>query len=160
MAEVLQKVVDELRQGEFGKIYSYLELCAPSEECRHRFLTSDGHFKEQVKQTVDRLSTLGNGELEIRDSTLALRNLLDVVGAYASLIGYHRYQFALDMIESVAEDQTFAVRVAALAARERSVLIGHGYKGPAVSADGGINPQNIANRMRGAQVAASAVIMN
>ena len=67
-----------------------------------------------MKKTVDRLSTAGNGEIELQDSGQALRNLLEVLGAYTSLIGYQRYQFASDMIESAAEDQTFAVRRSAL----------------------------------------------
>src|SRR4029077_13730373 len=98
-------------------------------------------------------------EIEIQDSKLALRNLLEILGAYVSLTGYQRYQVVSDMIESVAEDQTFAVRRSELAEKERSALIGLGTERLAGPHDGGFNSPNIANIMRGVQIAASAVIM-
>jgi hypothetical protein len=150
---------DELRQGEFGKIYSYLEICAPSEECQHRFLISNADSKEPVRQTVDRLSMLAKEEIDPRDATLTLRSALDVLGRYVSLIGYQRYLFATDMIESASENQIFAVRESELAAKERSILISHGFEGPAVPYARGIDPPDIARTMRAAQIAASTVIL-
>jgi hypothetical protein len=150
---------NELRQGEFGIVYSYLEICSPSDECQHRFLTAAPNLNEQVMQTIGRLSMLANTEIaRPLDSTLTLRNLLDILGRYVSLIGYQRYLLASDMIEAVTEDQIFAIRESALNTKERSVLISHGLQGLAAYHAGGIKPEDIANMMRAAQTAASAVI--
>jgi len=149
----------EIRQGEFGKIYAYLEICTPGTACAHHFLTAADNLAEQVMQTIGRLSTTANAEVgRPLDSTLALRNLLDILGRYVSVIGYQRYLLGVDTIESVTDDQIFAIRQSALNAKERSVLISHGLEGLAAYYSGGIKPEEIANLMRAAQTAAQAVV--
>ncbi|MDQ1592887.1 MAG: hypothetical protein QOG71_3514 [Pyrinomonadaceae bacterium] len=165
--------VDEnnrLKKGLFGQIYGNLRPCPAgaacpfTEQCYADALCSqplltDQMMSQQVLETVGILATAAEGEVgKPLRATQHLRNLLDVLGRYVSLVGYHQYLLLADTIEAGTNKHLFAIRHSALNTRNREMLVGHGLEGLAAYHAGGLKPEEIANFFRAAQSIAIGVL--
>lgn len=132
--------------GLFGQVYRYLDSASAS-GLRHPFDIDDN---EQVIQTIGRLAAIAEKETDGRkpEATLKLRNLMDVLSRYVSLIGYHQYLLLADMIEAGVDKNLFSIRLSAINMREREMLVSHGLEGLAAYHAGGLKPEDIANFFR------------
>jgi hypothetical protein len=163
-----------LREGDFGKIYRYLLPCSAKDCPSHPFVSDPD---EQVLMTIATLAVRANKEvgsppheatptertnkkvqLPPFEATLALRELMDIIARYSSLIGYQRFLLLEDGIDEATDEQLLAIRVSAVNADSRATLIRHGLEGIATYEAGGITPDDVANVFRAAQTIASAVI--
>jgi hypothetical protein len=159
-----------LQKGLFGQIYGNLRPCPPgaacpfTEQCDAGALCSeplltDQMMSQQVLETVGILATAAQGEVgKPLHATQHLRNLLDVLGRYVSLVGYHQYLLLADTIEAGTNKHLFAIRRSALNTRNREMLVGHGLEGLATYHAGGLKPEEIANFFRAAQSIAIGVL--
>jgi hypothetical protein len=145
-----------LTQGLFGQVYTYIASCSGESCPKYGFVTDQ---REQVLETAGKLATAANREVgtELR-STMQLRNLMDVLGRYVALVGYHKYLLLADVIESGTDTHLFAIRRSSLNTQERAMLLSHGLDGLAAYHAGGLKPEEIANFFRAAQAAATAAL--
>ena len=141
-------------KGLFGQIYRYLTV--PS-DVRYPFVTDEN---EQVLQTIGRLAAIAEKETDGRrpDATMKLRDLMDVLSRYVSVIGYHQYLLLADAIEAGADKNLFSIRRSAINIREREMLVAHGLDGLTAYHAGGIKPEEVANFFRAAQSIAVGVL--
>jgi hypothetical protein len=147
-----------LTAGLFGQIYEYVVPCPQGGNCAGHFLT-DQTQSEQVLETVGKLSVAAKGEVgtPLR-ATLQLRNLLDVLGRYATLIGYQKYLLLADTVESAVDTHLFSIHLSALNTKDREMLVSHGLDGLAAYHAGGLKPEEIANFFRAVQTIAISVL--
>jgi len=144
--------------GLFGQIYRALTTSAPeTEDLRYPFVTDEN---EQVIQTIGKLAVVAENETDGRplDATMKLRDLMDVLSRYVTLVGYHQYLLLAEMIEAGVEKNLYAIRLSAINTREREMLVAHGLEGLAAYHAGGLKPEEIANFFRAAQSIAVGVL--
>ena len=147
----------KLVEGDFGKVFTYITPCASPAQCPTNGFLRDPN--EQILVTVGTLAEDASKEVGTTPkATLALRNLMDVLARYTSLVGYQRFLLLRSGIEAVTEEQLAAIRVSAVNANSRATLISHGLEGITTYEQGGITPEDVANVFRAAQTIASAVI--
>ena len=114
---------------------------------------------EQVMQTIGRLATVAEKEVGTPlTATMKLRNLLDILGRYTTLAGYHKYLVLSDVIEAGTDELLFSIRRSAINTRERELLVSYGLDGLVAYHAGGIRPEQIANFFRAAQTIALGVM--
>jgi hypothetical protein len=114
---------------------------------------------EQVMQTIGRLATEAEKEVgKPLDATMKLRNLLDILGRYTTLAGYHKYLVLSDVIEAGTDELLFSIRRSSLNTKERELLVSYGLDGLVAYHAGGIRPEQIANFFRAAQTIALGVM--
>jgi hypothetical protein len=158
------------QKGLFGQIYQNIQPCAPGAPCpftdqctpgalcSEPFLTQQ-MLSQQVMETVGILATAAEGEVgKPLRATQQLRNLLDVLGRYVSLVGYHKYLLLADTIEAGVNKHLFSIRRSALNTRNREMLVRHGLQGLATYHAGGLKPEEIANFFRAAQSIAIGIL--
>lgn len=157
-------------QGLFGQIYGNLRPCPPGQPCAFteqctagalcsQPILTEQMMSQQVLETVGLLATTAEGEVgKPLKSTQHLRNLLDVLARYVSLVGYHRYLLLADTIEAGSNEHLFSIRRSALNTRNREMLVGHGLEGLTAYHEGGLKPEEIANFFRAAQSIAIGVL--
>ncbi len=157
-----------LNGGLFAKIYANITITKKCTEgpdtagtsgqtCLKYPFVSDP--SEQVLQTAGKLARKANAEVgKEPEATLELRDLMDTLSRYASLIGYHKYLLLSDTIEAATDKHLFAIRLSALNTQDREMLVSHGLDGLAAYYAGGVKPEEIANFFRAAQVAATGVL--
>jgi thioesterase domain-containing protein len=146
-------------RGLFGQVYAKIQPCPPgAADCAGRILTAD-MLSQQVLQTVGVLANAAQGEVgKPLQATQQLRDLLDVLARYVSLVGYHKYLLLADTIEAGTNKHLFSIRRSALNTRDREMLVGHGLEGLATYHAGGLKPEEIANFFRAAQSIATGVL--
>lgn len=138
-------------KGLFGQIYRALNTgIGASEDLKYPFVTNED---EQVIQTIGRLATAAeketNGAAPV--NTMKLRDLMDILSRYVSLVGYHKYLLLADVVEGGADENLFSIRKSAINMREREMLVAHGLDGLVAYHSGGIKPEEIANFFRAVQ---------
>jgi hypothetical protein len=145
-------------RGLFGQVYFYVLPCPTGANCSDRYVT-DATKSEQVIESLGKLSTIAKDEVgKPIKVTLQLRNLLDALGRYTSLGGYHKYLLLADTIEAGTETHLLSIRMSALNTRDREMLVSRGLDGLAAYHAGGLKPEEIANFFRAAQSIATGVL--
>ena len=110
-------------------------------------------------ETIGKLSAAAKNEVgKPINATMQLRNLLDVLGRYTSIVGYHKYLLLADTIEAGTDAHLFSIRLSALNTRNREMLVSHGLDGLASYHAGGLKPEEITNFFRAAQSIAIGVL--
>jgi len=145
-------------KGLFGQIYRTLTPnLASSDELQYPFVTDEN---EQVLQTISRLAAVAETEVGGKkpDATLQLRDLMDILSRYVTLVGYQQYLLLADTIEAGADVNLFSIRLSAINTREREMLVAHGLDGLVAYHSGGLKPEEIANFFRAAQSIAVGVL--
>ena len=146
------------KAGLFGQIYRALTINAPkTEDLRYPFVTDE---TEQVIQTIGKLAVLAEKETDGQPlvATMKLRDLMDVLSRYVTLVGYHQYVLLAEMIEAGVDKNLYAIRLSAINTKEREMLVSHGLEGLAAYHAGGLKPEEIANFFRAAQSIAVGVL--
>jgi hypothetical protein len=149
-----------LSQGLFKQIYANIDPacetgCPPSPQ---RFVNSS-NSGEQILVTIGKLAKLAHGEVGTElVATTQLRDLLDVLGRYVTLVGYQKYLLLADAVEAGTDTQLFAIRLSALNTKDREALVSNGLDGLAAYHSGGLKPEQIANFFRAAQSIALGVL--
>lgn len=145
-------------KGLFGQIYRALNTGAgASDDLNYPFVTNEN---EQVIQTIGRLAAAAqketNGAAPV--NTMKLRDLMDILSRYVSLVGYHKYLLLADVVEGGVDENLFSIRKSAINMREREMLVAHGLDGLVAYHSGGIKPEEIANFFRAVQSIAVGVM--
>jgi hypothetical protein len=146
------------KQGLFGQLYANLIAGVPaSPEHPYPFVTDEN---EQVLQTIGRLAALAETEVGGKklDATMQLRDLVDLLSRYVTLVGYQQYLLLADTVEAAADEQLFSIRLSAINTKEREMLVAHGLEGLAAYHAGGLKPEEIANAFRAVQAIAVGVL--
>lgn len=157
-------------KGLFGQIYRALTpvanadgKCDPdatakdADQLECPFVTDE---REQVLQTIGKLAARAEKEVggARPDATMQLRDLMDVLNRYVTLVGYQKYLLLADTVEAAADENLFSIRLSAINTREREMLVAHGLEGLAAYHAGGIKPEEIANVFRAVQSIAVAAL--
>lgn len=145
-------------QGLFGQIYRALaQATGGPNDLKYPIFTDEN---EQVLQTIGKLAALAEKEVggAKPDATMKLRDLMDILSRYVTLVGYQQYLLLADTIEAGADTNLFSIRLSAINIREREMLVAHGLDGLAAYHSGGLKPEEIANFFRAAQSIAVGVL--
>ncbi len=144
-------------QGLFGEVYRAIAPGAAKEpELKYPFVTDQD---EQVLETIGKLASAAEKEIgKPLSATLKLRDLLDILGRYVTLVGYQKYLLLSEAIEAGVDVHLFSIRFSALNTKDREMLVSHGLDGLAAYYAGGLKPEEIANFFRAAQSIALGVL--
>jgi hypothetical protein len=87
-----------------------------------------------------------------------LVDMLQMLSTVSSIVGNQMYQIERGDMAQYYDETVFQLQLAELDAREHSTLLRTSIQGLATYEQGGIKPQDIANLISAAEVAATAVI--
>lgn len=114
---------------------------------------------EMVVVSVGRLAKQANSLTSCGvETTQALKQLLDLLSLYGSIVGVRTYMVEASDLDVTNGELQFQIRLAELNAREHELLIASALKGLDLFEQGGIKSEDVANLIRAAQAAATAVI--
>jgi hypothetical protein len=92
------------------------------------------------------------------ESSKSLQDLLNLLSLYASLAGVRTYIAEASDLSTANDELKFQIRLAQINAREHEALISSALKGLDTFEEGGVKPEDVANLIRAAETAATAVI--
>jgi len=114
---------------------------------------------EMIVVTVGRLAKQANSLTSCGvETTQMLKQLLDLLSLYGSIVGVRTYMMEASDLDVTNDELRFQIRLAELNAREHELLIASALKGLDMFEQGGIKPEDVANLIRAAQAATTAVI--
>lgn len=147
-----------LKQGLFKQIYANIDPACKT-GCPSQPFVNSSNSGEQILVTIGKLSKVAQGEVGTTlVATSQLRDLLDVLGRYVTVVGYQKYLLLADAVEAGTDTQLFAIRLSALNTKDREALVSSGLDGLAAYHSGGLKPEQIANFFRAAQSIALGVL--
>lgn len=149
-----------LSQGLFKQVYANIDpLCKTGCPPQLQRFVNSSNSGEQILVTIGKLAKAARDEVGTElVATTQLRDLLDVLGRYVTLVGYQKYLLLADAVEAAADTQLFAIRLSALNTKDREALVSNGLDGLAAYHSGGLRPEQIANVFRAVQSIAVSVL--
>ena len=140
-------------------VEDHASLCAKKGDLPVHTNRFDAQPDEMIVVTVGRLAQQASALTSCGISaTAALQKLLSLLSLYGSIVGVRTYMAEAADLNFTNDELEFQIRLAQLNAREHEELIASALKGLDVFEQGGVKPEDIANLIRAAQLAATSVI--
>jgi len=134
-------------------------LCAQQSDPTILANRFDATPDEMIVVSVGRLAKQANAltSCGVQTSQI-LEQMLDLLSLYGSIVGVRTYMVEASDLDFTSDELRFQIRLAELNAREHEYLIASALKGLDLFEQGGIKSEDVANLIRAAQAAATAVI--